>query len=149
MDHDQIVHNEIKLALMERRQQDLAAMVALHGGLDGWFAECRARKANDPGYQMARSILRFLRSGGDPGPLAGKAVDRARLATDPALNAFWQSVAQGGPEAWTEERLRIKAVEEEALQSADPEERMLGLDVNAVRSLLPIYRVWGRMLLDA
>ena len=88
MDHDQIVHNEIKHALLVRWQQELAAMVALHGGLDGWFAECRARKANDPGYQMARSILRFLRSGGDPGPLAGKAVDRARLANDPALNAL-------------------------------------------------------------
>lgn len=46
MNHDQIVHNEIRLAIMERRQKELAAMVALHGGLDGWFAECRARKAN-------------------------------------------------------------------------------------------------------
>lgn len=98
---------------------------------------------------MARSILRFLRLGGDPGPLAARAVDRARLATDPALNAFWQSVAQCGQEAWTEERLRVRAVEEEALQSADPEGRMMGLDVNAVRSLLPTYRAWGRMLLDA
>lgn len=149
MNHDQIVHQEIQRSLMERQREGLAAMIALHGGLEDWFAECRARKAADPEHQMAWSVLRFLRLRGDAGPLAGRAVDRARLATDPALHAYWQSVAQGGPEAWTEERLRVKAVEEHALQSGDPKERMLGLDVNAVKSLLPTYRAWGRMLLDA
>jgi len=149
MNHDQVVREDIRRALIERQLEETMTLVALHGGLNGWFAECHARQAADPGHKMAWSILRFLRLGGDPGPLAGKAIDRARLATDPALNAYWQSVAQSGREAWTEERMRVRAVEEEALCSPEPEERMLALDANAVKSLLPTYRAWGQMLLDA
>ena len=75
--------------------------------------------------------------------------DRPLLSADPAVEAFWKSVAATGPEAWQEEKLRVKRVEEAALDSDDPEVRLLALDAYAVRSLMDTYRAWGQMLLDA
>ena len=43
----------------------------------------------------------------------------------------------------------MKRVEEMALDSDDPDGRLLALDAYAVRSLMDTYRAWGQMLLDA
>ena len=58
-------------------------------------------------------------------------------------------MAQAGPDGWREERQRVRTTERQACETADPRARLLMLDVHAVKSLLPTYRAWGRMLLDA
>ena len=149
MDHDRIVHDEIRRAMSERRQQEAAAKQALYGGQEGWFAECSRRKAADGDYQLARVIVRLIRKGGEAGSLRCRVADRPLLSADPAVEAFWKSVAAAGPEAWQEEKRRVKRVEEMALDSDDLDVRLLALDAYAVRSLMDTYRAWGQMLLDA
>lgn len=149
MNDGQAMFEEMQSVLRERQQQGFQALIDLYGGLDGWHDACRARRAADPDYQLARIIVRLLRAGGDPGLLRCRPGDRDRLADDPELEAFWQSVAQAGPDGWREERQRVRATERQASETADPRTRSLMLDVHAVKSLLPTYRAWGRMLLDA
>lgn len=149
MDDGKAMLDEMRAALHERQQQGLRKLIGFHGGLERWFAACRARRGADADYQLARIIARLLRTGGDPGPLRLSSGDRDRLAADPALDGFWRSVAEAGPDGWREERQRVRATERQAREVADPQARLLMLDVHAVKSLLPTYRAWGRMLLDA
>lgn len=149
MNDGQAMLEEMQTALRERQQQEFQALIDLYGGLDGWHDACRARRAADPDYRLARIIVRLLRAGGDRGPLRCRPGDRDRLGDDPELEAFWQSVAHAGPDGWREERQRVMAAERQASASDGPGTRLLMLDIHAVKSLLPIYRAWGRMLLDA
>lgn len=147
--HTQVVLDDIRQALVERRRLETRAVMEFHGGQQGWFDACRRRNFGDPDRQLARVVVRLLRAAGDPGPLRCHPADLLRLTTDAPLTAFWKSVSAAGRDGWREERQRVKAVASEAAASGDRGERLLALDVNAVMSLMPTYRTWGRMLLGA
>jgi hypothetical protein len=76
-------------------------------------------------------------------------LDRERLLADRALAAFWLSVVQAGDDGWREERKRIFDRQQEALRSIDPVERLNALELDAIKSLLPVWRAWGQVLIDA
>jgi hypothetical protein len=140
---------EIQKALGEREQQGTQALIDLHGGLDGWFAACRATRAADPDLRLARVITRLLHRGGSGGgSLSLTKGERRCMVGEEALIAFWESVATSGAAGWREERARVREVEQAAAASAEPNERLLMLDVWAVRSLMETYRTWGQMLID-
>ena len=149
MDHGRVILADIERALTERHQAATVAKMALYGGQSAWFDVCRRRRQADSDFQLARVIIRLLRAGGDAGPLRCHRVDLKRLEADPAVAAYWRSVAAAGSEGWREERQRLKAVATEAAASADPVERQLALDTNAILNLVPTYRAWGAMLLQA
>lgn len=69
------------------------------------------------------------------------------MAKEPALMAFWQSVASAGDDGWQEERRRVLGVQRRAMQAASAADRKLMFDLYAVQSLVPLYRAWGQMLL--
>lgn len=72
-------------------------------------------------------------------------VDRAILAADRPLAAYFSSVAEAGPEAWREERTRIA----ERNRPLPPEHRGDPLTVGSIAAMLPTWRAWGQVLLDA
>jgi hypothetical protein len=72
---------------------------------------------------------------------------RAILFSDLPLSAFWLSVEQGGDDGWTEERHRIAELMRPDIRRAPPNMRSGVDNSGAIRSLLPLYRDWGRFLL--
>lgn len=146
-DHTQVVMDEIQRALIERQQHAATTMMQLYGGQQKYFDACRRARAADGDLQLARIILRLLRAGGDPGPLRCHRIHMGILEAEPAVLAYWRCAAAAGREGWREERQRIKAVQQATVVSADPDERALAIDVNAIKSLMPTYRAWGRLLL--
>lgn len=72
-------------------------------------------------------------------------VDRAILAADRPLAAYFASVAEAGSEAWREERFRIA----ERHNHLPPERRGDPLNLGSIAPMLPIWRAWGQMLIDA
>ena len=52
-------------------------------------------------------------------------------------------------EARDEERRRLRQFETEAARAADPEKRLLALDVNAIEALIPTWRAWGKIIRQA
>ena len=149
MNDDQEALNDIARGRTKLRQATAAALMDLYGGQKMWFDACRARRAADHDFHLARIIVRLMRTGGDAGPLRCRWPDRKSLATDTAIEAFWESVSRAGPSGWREERQRVKDVAAPAGRSADETERLNALDTNAVQSLLPTYRTGGEMLIGA
>ncbi len=140
--------DDIKRTLRERQQAAAVANEVFYGGQQAWFDACRTRNALDPDHRIVRVIARLLRAAGDAVPHVLRRQDQELLDADPAVSAFWHSVAQAGPDGWREERQRLKTVQTQACSSAAPQERLMTLDTNAVKSLLGAYRLWGQMLID-
>jgi len=91
-----------------------------------------ARRLSDGGdIRLARIVQRLAKeaSGRQRGALPPP--DRARLLEDRALAAYWLSVTQAGDEGWAEER------------------RVLSMTSAGVARLLPTWRAWGQMLINA
>lgn len=103
---------------------------------------------------LARAVSRMVEEQmlpGAPGAGAGAAALRARalLFSDLPLAAYWMSVAQGGQDAWDEEKMRTRRTKARQTQGMAAELRRDVSDLGAIRSLLPLYRSWGRVLLEA
>lgn len=103
---------------------------------------------------MARIVSRMVQAEALPGMLpeptrAAAVRERALLFSDAPLAAFWTSVARGGREAWAEERERIRMTRMERVAGMPVEFRRDVSTSGAIRSLLPLYRMWGRVLIDA
>ncbi len=148
MNDGQAMLNEIQQALREREQQAVQGLIDLHGGTDGWFAECRARRRVDPDFRLALVIVRILHRGGTGETLRLLPGERRHFDADPAVSKYWMSVATSGTDGWREERARVREVGRVAAASPDSTDRLLMLDVWAVRSLMQTYRAWGQMLID-
>jgi hypothetical protein len=71
-------------------------------------------------------------------------VDRAILAADKPLAAYFISVAEAGPDAWQEERARIA----ERNHHLPPERRGDPLSIGSITAMLPIWRAWGRVIIQ-
>lgn len=70
------------------------------------------------------------------------------LRQDIALAAFFISVEDAGEDAWDEERMRVARRFVERTRHLAPEFRQGMTRTGAVRSLLPLWRNWGQMLVQ-
>jgi len=106
-------------------------IIAKYGSESAFLAACRRRKAADTERPLVRAIMMLMKDA--PGRSRGKLRDpeRAKMLLDRSLSAFWSSVSAAGDSGWNEERARI------AQRQGD------------VRALLPLWRAWGQVLIDA
>jgi hypothetical protein len=75
--------------------------------------------------------------------------DRALILSDRALSAYFFSVAEAGDLGWDEEMARVRAALRPSLARMPPECRV-GVSISGtVLRLLPTYRAWGTILLQA
>jgi hypothetical protein len=107
------------------------------------------------GRALAHAVSRMVGDQalpGAPGTRAAAATvirARALVFSELPLAAYWMSVAQGGRDAWDEEKTRIRRAKARQTQDMAPELRRDVSDLGAIRSLLPLYRSWGQVLLEA
>lgn len=109
-----------------------AAVIAEHGSVGVWLASCAKRRAADTEIRLARIIMKLVTEA--PGRPRGTLRSPERellLMLDPELAAYWWSVVRGGDVGWEEES----------------QVRLLG--GRAVAALLPTWREFGQMLIDA
>jgi len=106
-------------------------IIAKHGSFDGWLSHCRALRETDHGDQaLARAIMRLMSDA--PARPRGTlfSADRDTLLADREVAAYFASVSASGDSAWEEVR-------------------RVARNVFAIRSLLPTWRQWGAVLLEA
>jgi hypothetical protein len=106
-------------------------ILAEYDSVDAWLDHCRAqRRADNADRALARAIVALMRDA--PGRQRGTLfpADRDRILANPEVAAYFASVAASGDEAWNETR------------------RAAG-DVSSVKALLPTWRQWGAVLLEA
>ena len=76
--------------------------------------------------------------------------NREAICQDIPLGTYWASVLLDGNEAYQEEQQRIKNRQRDVARSADYEVRQWQTDINyVVMQLLPLYRIWGRVLIES
>lgn len=94
------VLRDIQRALVERQQQGAMAREALYGGQGAYFDAFRRARSANQGHQMARIIVRSLRAGKEPADLRCHPTHLKMHGRDPAILAFWRSVAAAGKDGW-------------------------------------------------
>ena len=101
---------------------------------------------------IARSMRRlFHESGAKPSGWCSRR-DKAVVMADAELAAFLKSVATAGPDGWREEidRVRLRQVKAARKRGGRPDGvGAPALSLAAIVDLLPTWRAWGRMLIDA
>jgi len=118
-------------------------------GHEGWLAHCRQERAADTERPLARVVSILAMEGARKPRGTLREPERARLLADKPLAAYWDSVG-AGEDGWAEEQIRIRDRQRLAMRApAGTEERMNGVEMNAIKALLPIWRAWGQMLIDA
>ena len=119
-------------------------IIKAYGSLEDYRASGDWLPSRDHEYCWAR-LVRRISSKGMQFPK-----DREAFIKDRPLATFWASVMVGGSEAYEEEQRRIKNVQREAQRHNDSESLESVIDITyAVRKLLPLYRVWGQVLIDS
>jgi len=105
-------------------------VIAEHGSIDAFLAGCRERRSADAEMRMARVVIALMREA--PGKPRGtlRPPERGKLLADRPLAAFFSSVAAAGDDGWRE---------------TNP----IAADCYAIKALLPTWRQWGRVLLEA
>jgi hypothetical protein len=106
-------------------------ILSRYGSVDAWKTACCERRADDLDARLARVIGMLMKAA--PGRPRGKlrTPERIKLLTDKPLAAYWASVAAAGDEGWREEKNRIAGQQ------------------GCIRSLLPLWRSWGSILLES
>lgn len=101
---------------------------------------------------IARSMRRlFHESGAKPSGWCSRH-DKAVVMADAELAAFLKSVAAAGPDGWREEIDRVRLRQVKATRKRGRRPYGVGasaLSLAAIVGLLPTWRAWGRMLIDA
>ena len=115
---------------------------------EAWRQEQRDRR-------LARAVRDLLRSNRlkEPGWCRRKTIDTIEEEDD-ELTAYFRSVAVAGRDAWADEVARIRRLQHQRRrrQERELERRIEGsaeLCTGAITELLPTWRAWGRMLIDA
>lgn len=115
--------------------------------MEAWRQDQRDRR-------LAEAVRRLLRSNRAkaPGWCPQKVIDT--IGEDRELTAYFRSVAVEGEDAWQEEvqRLRRHQARRRRWLERRTGYRIEGtaeLSVIAITDLLPTWREWGRMLIDA
>jgi len=106
-------------------------ILSKHGSVEAWMAACRERRADDLDARLARIIGMLMKAA--PGRPRGKLrlPERLKLLADRPLSAYWASVSAAGDDGWREEKNRIAGQR------------------GGIRTLLPIWRAWGNVLLES
>ncbi len=138
----------MELVRLQKAQDDIHAVVKSFGGQQAWFDACRRWRQSDWDYGTASTLVRLIRRN-HTRRCTNSPREWAKLGSDRPVQAYWLSVADAGDEGWREERRRIREIERAAAEFSDLRRVKLMLDVWAVRSLLPLYRSWGQMLIEA
>ena len=98
--------------------------------------------------RLARSVRALMLDAWPLGAGECAAVDRRRIDGDPELAAFLAVVA--GANGWSEERLRVARARVGPVPRRDPGEMGPGpLTERNILRVLPLWRQWGRLLLEA
>jgi hypothetical protein len=87
----------------------------------------------------------FRDTPGKPRGTLARPDQRALLAADKPLAAYFASVDAAGADGWAEERMRLV----DRLKGLRPEERGDPQNVYAIAELMPTWRAWGQVLVDA
>lgn len=99
-----------------------------------------------PEMRMALVVAALFRdTPGKPRGTLARPDQRARLAADKPLAAYFASVAAAGDDGWAEERARMV----DRLKDLPPEQRGDPQNVYAIAELMPTWRAWGQVLVDA
>jgi hypothetical protein len=67
------------------------------------------------------------------------------LMADKPLAAYFSAVIDGGPDAWRQERALLA----KRLTGIPPDQRGDPMNVYAIKAMLPTWREWGRMIIEA
>lgn len=104
--------------------------------------------------RFAEALRNLLRANWvkQPGWCRQSTVDS--IEEDPEITAFFRCVAVEGADAWREEVARVRRRQARRRRwrerlTGQPIEATPELSVVAIQDLLPIWREWGRALLDA
>lgn len=101
------------------------------GSVEGWLEHCRWKRKEDPDRKLVRIIESLMRnSTSKPRGQLQWSGWRETLLADMPLATYFLSVSQTGLDAWNDERVRIRSA-------------------GSIRKMLPVWRAWGQMLLDA
>lgn len=106
------------------------SILAEYGTVDAWLDHCRQRRRSDGDRSLARIITILMCDA--PGRPRGTLfpADRAWLLSDKLVAAYFASVAASGDTGWEETQRAAR-------------------DVYAAKALLPTWRQWGAILLEA
>jgi len=119
-----------------------------YGSVDAWLDHCRRQRRRANGDRsLARVVLKLMTEA--PGRPRGTLhpADRAQLLANPEIAAYFASVSAAGDVGWQEERARIR--ERQRRDTADQIGRDKGPETSAVAALMPLWRQWGAVLLQA
>lgn len=128
-------------------------IIAEHGSVEAWLADCRQRRRADGERRMARLIMMLMTDGAGRPQGTLRPPERSRMLANRPLAAFWFSVISAtGDDGFAEERRRIRDRQRQAMRAVEPEgrmEAMEAMEAEAIKALMPTYRVWGKALIDA
>lgn len=103
--------------------------------------------------ELARAVRSLLREHYGKAPGWCTRAVREVVETDEELTAYLRSVAVEGDDAWEEEVERVRRQQMRRWRAARREGRKSqaapGPSVMAILDLLPTWREWGRLLIDA
>jgi len=150
---DPVVQQAIADGQAEIARQALEAELhdgaAEHGSVDAYLEHIRLQRQLDGDRRLASAVASLLRGGGAKAVGTLHPAQKRRLLRDRELAAYWVSVARAGDAGWAEERTRVRQHQHRALRSSEPEKRLGAFEREAIRRLVPQWRAWGRLLLEA
>ena len=116
------------------------------GSDEAWRNHLNKKRVSDIDRKLARIITGILKR-------SRSSIDGSRgfpndkfILRDIELSNFFCSVAAS--DGWLEERERVEAIQRAAAEKIYSHERILVLECEAIYSLIPQYRGWGRYLMD-
>ncbi|WP_200478057.1 hypothetical protein [Azospirillum brasilense] len=103
--------------------------------------------------RLARAVRSLLRENAGKPLGVCKPAEQDVLESDPPLAAFFASVAAAGEDAWREEVARVRTRQaarrkERIARTGEWHSGSARLSPVPIIDLLPVWRAWGRMLLN-
>lgn len=117
-----------------------------HGSVKAWADHLFKQRQEDPDRKIARRIMGMLSSGKRSIPGVPLYPKKKMILEDNELGMFFCCVAKF--DGWHEELERVRKVQLDASTKLHSIERLLILEDEAIYSLIPQYREWGRILID-
>ena len=117
---------------------------AQYGSVEAYLKSGDASPYRNPEYRLAATVRMITPAG------MHYANNREAICQDVPLATYWASVIDDGSDAYQEEQLRIKNRQKDVARSADYGVRQWQTDKNyVVMQLLPLYRIWGMVLIES
>lgn len=107
-----------------------------------------AKRGRESERQLAIAVRSLMQDDYPHGAGVCGPANRRIIDADAELSAFFAKVALAG--AWAEERMRVARNRPEAPPRRDPNENGCGpLTTLNIGRVIPLWRKWGRLLIDA